>query len=209
MPARPADFDADDQTASRVAANLRSRRLQLQLTQAQVAEKIDISVEAYARLERGLALPSFPTLLRACSTLQTTPDALLTDHDGTLVVGGPRVRHQGEPQPPVARPQLQRQPLALKNPSPPDEPDEPPGLAPDGRVRLGAREQEKFDLTIEVLRRLDRDDRAAVRAVVMQLARRAGILPPLPPDDQPTVVVARPQTGFRRVVKRGRPRTVE
>ncbi len=184
-------------------------RLQLQLTQAQVAEQIDISVEAYARLERGLALPSFPTLLRACTALHTTPDTLLQSAEHVAVIGGPRVRPHEDAQLPVPTQQLARRPLALKNPAPIDEPDEPAGLAPDGRVRLGAREQEKFDLTIEVLRRLDREDRGAVRAVVMQLGRRAGILPPLPPDEPASIVIARPPTVERHITRVGRGRTAK
>ena len=92
----------------------------------------------------------------------------------------PRQELQALPEPaPAYQP---RRGLALRNPEPADEADEPPGAAPDGRVRLGAREQAHLDWMVEVLRRLDRADRAAVRELVRHMAKKAGMLPPA--DDQ-------------------------
>ncbi len=190
MPPRPKDAAAARETAERLASALRTRRFDQQLTQGQLADRLDISIEAYARLERGQSLPSFETLLRICTTLGTTPDALLLANAATTPQAEngrnrPRIRPSRAPANsvvvlPVESPR--RSPLAIRNPPLPDEPDEPPGLAPQGRIRLGAREQERLDLTIELLRRLDRSDRAVVYGMVQQLARRTGVLPPVPED---------------------------
>lgn len=42
----------------------RSARLRLGLTQADVAERVNLASEVYGRLERGIMLPSVPTLRR-------------------------------------------------------------------------------------------------------------------------------------------------
>ena len=202
MPARPQDAEAAKATAQTLAHALRSRRFARSITQAELAEQVGISLEAYSRLERGQSLPSFPTLMRVCEILETTPNALLLDHhpEATGILPGtgnpPRVRNgaAGPRDPQSERPPhgfqrmrpisdrdgkpepLGRRPLAIRNPPLPDEGDEPAGLAPEGRVKLGEAEQERLDLTVELLRRLDRADRAAIEAVVRQLARRAGVL---------------------------------
>jgi transcriptional regulator with XRE-family HTH domain len=92
MPARPQDAAAAEATAKTLAQALRSRRFARALTQAALAERLGISLEAYSRLERGQALPSFPTLLRLCAVLETTPDALLLPVDAAGNPGMPRVR---------------------------------------------------------------------------------------------------------------------
>ncbi len=192
MPARPQDADAAKATAQTLAQALRTRRFARSITQAELAERVGISLEAYSRLERGQSLPSFPTLMRVCEVLETTPNALLLDAHpevvGALPGTGnpPRVRKTladvrvGRPAPISdrdGRPDAPgRRPLALRNPPVPDDGDVPPGVAPNGRTRLAQSEQERLELMVELLRRLDRADRAAVDAVVRQLARRAGVL---------------------------------
>jgi transcriptional regulator with XRE-family HTH domain len=47
------------------------------LTQADIAESAGLSTEVYGRLERGILLPSVPTLRRLCLALGTSADALL------------------------------------------------------------------------------------------------------------------------------------
>ena len=47
-------------------------RLALGLTQAQLAEKADISVESISRLERGKTIPSLKTLDRIAKILKTS-----------------------------------------------------------------------------------------------------------------------------------------
>ena len=71
----------DEREAKRLAKQLGMRVRQLRAaklwTQAGASEKVGMSGEAYGRIERGLALPSYVTLLRLCVVLETTPDALL------------------------------------------------------------------------------------------------------------------------------------
>jgi transcriptional regulator with XRE-family HTH domain len=55
----------------------RAARARLELTQAQVAQAVDIAPMVYSRLERGVMLPSVPTLVRLCQVLHSTPDELL------------------------------------------------------------------------------------------------------------------------------------
>lgn len=47
------------------------------LTQADVAERIGVATEVYGRLERGMLMPSVPTLRRLCLALRLGADALL------------------------------------------------------------------------------------------------------------------------------------
>jgi transcriptional regulator with XRE-family HTH domain len=47
------------------------------LTQADVAERIGVATEVYGRLERGLLMPSVPTLRRLCLALHLPADVLL------------------------------------------------------------------------------------------------------------------------------------
>ncbi len=47
-----------------------------------------MSPEAYARIERGQSLPSFPTFMRLCEVMETTPDAMLAVGDGAAAEKG-------------------------------------------------------------------------------------------------------------------------
>lgn len=60
-----------------VGRTLRAARLRAGLKQTEVARLIDISPDAYSRLERGRMLPSVQTLYRLCAALRTTPNELL------------------------------------------------------------------------------------------------------------------------------------
>ena len=55
----------------------RQARTSLQLTQEDAAERINVSVEFYARIERGNSLPSILTFARIVSALGVSADALL------------------------------------------------------------------------------------------------------------------------------------
>lgn len=55
----------------------REARQKLGLTQADVAERIGVATEVYGRLERGLLMPSVPTLRRLCVALRLPADSLL------------------------------------------------------------------------------------------------------------------------------------
>jgi transcriptional regulator with XRE-family HTH domain len=62
---------------ARFGAALKRARAERGLTQEDVAERADISQPFYARLERGLQLPSVPTLIALALSLRTTTDQLL------------------------------------------------------------------------------------------------------------------------------------
>jgi transcriptional regulator with XRE-family HTH domain len=66
------------------------------LTQEEVADGAGVATEVYGRMERGLMLPSVPTLLRLCLTLQSTPDVLM----GFAPLPAPRQAHEASPVPP-------------------------------------------------------------------------------------------------------------
>jgi transcriptional regulator with XRE-family HTH domain len=67
----------NEELARTIGEAARAARGRLGLTQVQVAERVGIAAMVYSRLERGLMLPSVPTLLKLCRVLETTPDALL------------------------------------------------------------------------------------------------------------------------------------
>ncbi|MDC0711718.1 helix-turn-helix transcriptional regulator [Stigmatella sp. ncwal1] len=66
------------------------------LTQEEVADGAGVATEVYGRMERGLMLPSVPTLLRLCLTLQSTPDVVM----GFAPLPAPRHAHEASPLPP-------------------------------------------------------------------------------------------------------------
>src|SRR5512142_1436553 len=74
----PFRVGALETTLARTIGNAaRNARKALSLTQEDAAELIGISLEFYARIERGGTLPSVPTLVRMSEALQTSTDALL------------------------------------------------------------------------------------------------------------------------------------
>lgn len=60
-----------------IGDNLKRRRLARSWTQAEVAETVGVSIEAFSRIERGLSLPSFPTLLRLAALYGTEAAELI------------------------------------------------------------------------------------------------------------------------------------
>ena len=69
--------DEDKPLAVLVGKRARELRLQQQATQEQVAERVSLSVQVYARLERGEMLPSLRTLARLADAFAVDPAALL------------------------------------------------------------------------------------------------------------------------------------
>jgi transcriptional regulator with XRE-family HTH domain len=53
----------------------------MEITQEELSERIGITSEALGRIERGSAMPSFPTFMRLCPALGATPDALLSENE--------------------------------------------------------------------------------------------------------------------------------
>lgn len=70
-----------DETVSKLARSIgtaaRQARTALELTQEDAAERLGVSVDFYARIERGNSLPSVPTLARMVAVLGVSADALL------------------------------------------------------------------------------------------------------------------------------------
>lgn len=65
------------QLAKSIGSAAREARKALQLTQEDAAERINVSVEFYARIERGTSLPSIGTFTRMVAALGVSADALL------------------------------------------------------------------------------------------------------------------------------------
>lgn len=82
MPRKKEDQAQAQLIAQRLGLRLRSLRKASHRTQDDVSTAIGLTTEAYARIERGLSLPSFPTLLRLCAALETRPDVLLLEDFG-------------------------------------------------------------------------------------------------------------------------------
>ncbi|WP_075005749.1 helix-turn-helix transcriptional regulator [Stigmatella aurantiaca] len=93
----------DKELASTIGAAARAARMRLELTQADVAERIDVATEVYGRLERGGMLPSVQTLLKLCHELNVSSDELLG-----LAQLSPVNRISEAPTPPAERPEIRR-----------------------------------------------------------------------------------------------------
>ncbi|OJH33388.1 helix-turn-helix domain-containing protein [Cystobacter ferrugineus] len=63
--------------ATQVGTAAREARLRAGLTQEELAERAELATEVYGRLERGLMLPSLPSLLRLCRVLRVDANTLL------------------------------------------------------------------------------------------------------------------------------------
>ncbi|OJT18390.1 transcriptional regulator [Archangium sp. Cb G35] len=66
-----------DALSREFAKRVREARGKAGLTQWEAAERMGIATEVYGRMERGLLLPSLPTLLRLCSVLMVDANGLL------------------------------------------------------------------------------------------------------------------------------------
>jgi len=60
-----------------IGQGTRRARCRRRLTQEQVADSIGLSTEFYARVERGHAMPSVPTLAKICERLGVSADVLI------------------------------------------------------------------------------------------------------------------------------------
>ena len=77
MPARSGAVPDSSGLAREVGRRVRERRKSAGLTQIEAAERLAMTAEAYARIERGASVPSCRTLVRICVLLRITPDTLL------------------------------------------------------------------------------------------------------------------------------------
>jgi transcriptional regulator with XRE-family HTH domain len=58
--------------------NIRQARYRLGLTQAQMAERIDMAPEVYGRMERGHIVPRLERFIAICRVLGESPDRLIS-----------------------------------------------------------------------------------------------------------------------------------
>ncbi|MEN9476924.1 MAG: hypothetical protein RLZZ298_999 [Pseudomonadota bacterium] len=63
----------------RVARNIGERRRALNLTQAQLAERLGVDTETLSRFERGKHVPTLKNMIRLAGLLQTTVADLLAE----------------------------------------------------------------------------------------------------------------------------------
>ena len=75
-----------DKLAKRIGKRIADRRKVLGWTQEQLAERVRVDAETISRFERGVNLPSLPTLERLAA-------ALRVERDLTACVGGRRAHH--------------------------------------------------------------------------------------------------------------------
>ena len=66
------------------AERLKTLRKQVKLTQAQIAEKLDISRQAYASWERGVKKPTQENLVKIAQILNVSVDYLVGNSDYTV-----------------------------------------------------------------------------------------------------------------------------
>jgi transcriptional regulator with XRE-family HTH domain len=116
----------DKELAESIGTAARSARTALKLTQEDAAERIGVSAEFYARIERGNALPSVPTLARISTSLGVSADSLLgraaplsgDSDDGDEPPRVPAPAQPPAPAPPADGPELRRLARRLRKASP-------------------------------------------------------------------------------------------
>ncbi|MCG8416962.1 MAG: helix-turn-helix domain-containing protein [Proteobacteria bacterium] len=105
----------DKELSESIGTAARAARKALKLTQEDAAERIGVSAEFYARIERGHALPSVPTLARICSALGVSADVLI----GRVDLGPPRdTSHRWALAPPTDKPEVRRLVRRLRKATP-------------------------------------------------------------------------------------------
>jgi len=68
-------------------ANVRHYRKDAGLTQADLAEKADLSLEMIGKIERGAASPSFETIMQLSGVLNVAPDKFFNAGEITVTSG--------------------------------------------------------------------------------------------------------------------------
>jgi transcriptional regulator with XRE-family HTH domain len=71
--------DLEKKLAARLGQAIRAQRTRLGLSQAELAESLDSSVEYVSLMERGQRLPALGTLVRAAKALDVAPGDLLAN----------------------------------------------------------------------------------------------------------------------------------
>jgi transcriptional regulator with XRE-family HTH domain len=67
----------DDDLRRSIGIAARAARMSLRMTQAEVANAVDVVPEVYGRIERGMLMPSVPTLVAIAKALRVSPADLL------------------------------------------------------------------------------------------------------------------------------------
>ncbi len=62
---------------SAMGTRIKMRRKELKMSQAELAEKVNVSNNHISSIETGKQLPSLTTFVEICEHLETTPDFLL------------------------------------------------------------------------------------------------------------------------------------
>ena len=62
-----------------IGGKLYAKRRERGMTQAELAEKAEISDRTYADIERGVTVMRIDTLLKICKALNITPDEIFTE----------------------------------------------------------------------------------------------------------------------------------
>jgi transcriptional regulator with XRE-family HTH domain len=93
--------------AKTIGRAARDARRALQLTQEDAAERINVSVEFYARIERGNSLPSIGTFARIASALGVSADMLLGNRPA-MVQPAPGAALSWPATPPSDGPEMRR-----------------------------------------------------------------------------------------------------
>lgn len=99
-PLRRGKREAKQKLSKALGDAAREARQRAGLTQADVAERIGVATEVYGRLERGLLMPSVPTLRRICVALNLSADALLalkSSHSSLWEEASPPVEYEEPP----------------------------------------------------------------------------------------------------------------
>lgn len=108
----------DKELAESIGNAARTARTSLKLTQEDAAERIGVSAEFYARIERGNALPSVPTLARISTSLGVSADSLLGHSPEDEEERELPAQQQPPAQPPEDGPELRRLARRLRKASP-------------------------------------------------------------------------------------------
>lgn len=108
----------DKELAESIGNAARTARTSLKLTQEDAAERIGVSAEFYARIERGNALPSVPTLARISTSLGVSADSLLGHSPEDEEERELPAQLQPPAQPPEDGPELRRLARRLRKASP-------------------------------------------------------------------------------------------
>lgn len=62
-----------------IGTQIKKKRKELHLSQAQLAEKVDLSIDYVSKLERGMRIPRIPCFVKILNVLDLSADEVLSD----------------------------------------------------------------------------------------------------------------------------------